>query len=452
MSKTLALIAALAIVSSTFMSIPVYAEDELSAEDIFNEEIFADELAAEDKVADEEAEKIFADDMAVDEIDDTEMFIDEIETNDKAASVTDSYSTAQKAAYDAITAACDEFLNSDKTIYTNYFKVIILDTALSKNDIDTIVKDIKESGSYPVLNSVGLNSTTGDKEVFDKIALATKPEYRTAEGRKAAKPVQKPTITSAEAGDGKVTIEWNAVNGAANYRVWKVINGSYIRVGDFTGTTATITGLTNGTECGFIVRANVNGTFTSYSENDIVYATPKASVHVNITSATAGDKKVTIKWDTVEGATSYRIWKYEGSTCTRVGDTQNTTIDVTGLTNGTEYGFIVRANVNGVYTSYSTDDIVYVTPKASAHVNITSATAGDKKVTIKWDAIDGATSYRIWRYTGNVCARIGDTTNTSMDITGLTNGTEYGFLVRANVNGTFTPYSTDDIVYVTPNN
>ena len=208
-SKTLAIIASLAIVSSSFMSLPVYAEDEPSAEDIFNEEIFADEPAAGES-SDEEIpdQDLFSEDMLVD---DTEIFIDEVVATADAASVTDSYSDAQKAAYDMITAACDEFLYSDKNISTIYFKSIILDTALSKDDIETIVSDIKKSGSYPVLNSVGLFSTTGDKEVFDKIFLATKPEYRTAAGRAGLK--KQFSITSQPA---DVTV---AVGGKATFTV-----------------------------------------------------------------------------------------------------------------------------------------------------------------------------------------------------------------------------------------
>lgn len=52
------------------------------------------------------------------------------------------------------------------------------------------------------------------------------------------------------------------------------LNGEYTKIGDTTGTTYTITGLTNGTEYGVYVIAYVNkwiGAGTSY----IVYATPE---------------------------------------------------------------------------------------------------------------------------------------------------------------------------------
>ena len=198
-SKTLAIIASLAIVSSSFMSLPVYAEDEPSAEDIFNEEIFADETAAGESLD----EEIAPDDMAGEEIDDTEIFIDEIVTNDKAASVTDSYSAAQKAAYDKITAACDEFLNSSVTLSTNAFKVITLDTTVSLSEIGTVVSNIKSSGSYPVLSRIGLYSSAGNA-TYDKVTLFTKEEYRTAEGREGARVqlsiTSQPASASVEAG------------------------------------------------------------------------------------------------------------------------------------------------------------------------------------------------------------------------------------------------------------
>lgn len=81
-------------------------------------------------------------------------------------------------------------------------------------------------------------------------------------------------ITSIEPGNASIRATWTAIPNATNYRVFTYLNGEYTKIGDTTGTTYTITGLTNGTEYGVYVIAYVNkwiGAGTSY----IVYATPE---------------------------------------------------------------------------------------------------------------------------------------------------------------------------------
>ncbi|MBQ7783054.1 MAG: hypothetical protein IJ368_03710, partial [Oscillospiraceae bacterium] len=92
------------------------------------------------------------------------------------------------------------------------------------------------------------------------------------------KPVEvtKPSITKAIAGDGTVALNWTAVDGAEKYAVYTYLDGKYTCVGSRTATGMYVTGLTNGTEYGFLVRAYVNGAWTSFNEDDIVYATPIA--------------------------------------------------------------------------------------------------------------------------------------------------------------------------------
>ncbi len=261
--------------------------------------------------------------------------------------------------------------------------------------------------------------------------------------------VLKPVVT-ATAGEEQVTLKWNALEDATNYRVFSYMNGKYAVLGETTATTYTASDLTAGTKYGFLVRAFVNGAWTAFSNSDVVYATPTAAaVTKPEVTATAGDGKVDISWNAVTGATNYNVYIYTTG-YKLLTTTTETSYTATGLTNGTKYGFLVRAFVNGAWTTFTTADNVYATPEA---VVVTkpelTATAGNGEVELEWNEVTGATSYNVFIYTTGY-KLLATVTDTSYTATSLTNGTEYGFLVRAYVNGAWTAFTTADNVYATP--
>lgn len=76
-------------------------------------------------------------------------------------------------------------------------------------------------------------------------------------------------------------------------------------------------------------------------------------------------------------------------------DGNTTSWTVTGLTNGTEYGFAVMAYVNDVWTGYS--ETVYES------AGLLEITTGDGYAFIDWDDLEGAEHYAIFlSYVGGV--------------------------------------------------
>ena len=108
----------------------------------------------------------------------------------------------------------------------------------------------------------------------------------------------------------------------------------------------------------------------------------------------------------------------------------------TGLLNGTPYFFVVTAeNGNGESgVSFEVSATPAATPPPAAP-SLTSATAGNTKVTLAWGAVTGATSYNVYRGTSSGVTKISGTKFTGVsspyDATGLTNGTPYFFVVTA---------------------
>ena len=267
--------------------------------------------------------------------------------------------------------------------------------------------------------------------------------------------VVKPKITKAEAQDGRVALNWTTVDGATNYAVYTYLNGKWTVAGYRTAAGMYVTGLTNGTKYGFAVKAYVNGAWTGITSSDIVYATPVGSAAVvkpKITKAQGQDGRVALNWTTVDGATNYAVYTYLNGKWTVAGYRTATGMYVTGLTNGTKYGFAVKAYVNGAWTGITSSDIVYATPVGSAAVKpvITKAQGQDGRVALNWTAVDGATNYAVYTYLNGKWSVAGYRTATGMYVTGLTNGTRYGFAVKAYVNGAWTSITSSDIVYAAP--
>ena len=265
-------------------------------------------------------------------------------------------------------------------------------------------------------------------------------------------PAPTPKITKAQGMDGKVALNWTAVDGATNYAVYTYLNGKWSVAGYRTATGMYVTGLTNGTTYGFAVKAYINGAWTGIASSDIVYATPFASVtKPKITKALGQDSRVALNWTSVSGATQYGVYYTVGGKWYNAGTATGTGMYVRNLTNGTKYGFAVKAYVNGAWTSISSSDIVYATPVGnSAKPVITKAQGQNGRVALNWTAVNGATNYAVYTYLNGKWSVAGYRTATGMYVTGLTNGVKYGFAVKAYVNGAWTNITSADIVYATP--
>ena len=262
--------------------------------------------------------------------------------------------------------------------------------------------------------------------------------------------VQKPQITGLIAGDRSMTVNWTSVDGASRYGVYYYINGKWTCAGYTSNLYMNVTGLTNGSRYGFAVKAYVNGAWTDVTSSDMVYASPEGADKPVITSAEAGDKSVKLTWDGVDTAEKYAVYYKLDGKWTCYGYTTDLAMNVTGLTNGSSYGFAVKAYVNGAWTGVASSDIVYVSPEGADKPVITSAEAGDKSVKLTWDGVDTAEKYAVYYKLDGKWTCYGYTTDLAMNVTGLTNGSSYGFAVKAYVNGAWTGVASSDIVYVSP--
>ena len=283
--------------------------------------------------------------------------------------------------------------------------------------------------------------------------------YKTATPAATAPSAPTALTVTAEA-DQSVSLSWGAPTtdgGSAltKYRV-NYSNGGpetlFLDNIDPTTTTATVTGLTNGTTYNFYVYAfnNAGGT-PSASIPATTTGTPATvpSAPQTLAVTSHGDGSVSLSW--VEPAstggsalTEYTIIYNDGSdhTFTRApGDVLNTTETVTGLTNGTTYTFTVYAvNAKGTSaasnTATGTPSTVPGPPTSPAVTAHTSSSVSLSWVAPANNGGSALTSYTIFYNSGGSDTQFvrasGDELNVTETVTGLAANTPYTFKIYAN--------------------
>jgi len=268
-----------------------------------------------------------------------------------------------------------------------------------------------------------------------------------------------PTGVSASPGNGSVTVSWTAPSNTGDsaivsYTVTTNPGNKKTHVAA-DKRSATVTGLTNGTQYTFTVHAtNEAG---NSPESSAVTATPTAdgsvpSAPTGVT-ATPGNGAATVAWTAPasnggSAITSYVVTSSPGGQTATVDDDERRAT-VTGLTNGTSYTFTVRAvNANGNGAASAASNAVVV--GAPGRPTDVRGTAGNGQVTVTWDAApnngSAITSSTVTASPGGRTATVNGA-GTSATVTGLTNGTAYTFTVRStNARGTGPASAASDAV------
>ena len=152
----------------------------------------------------------------------------------------------------------------------------------------------------------------------------------------------------------------------------------------------------------------------------------------------AASGKPMLTWNAVEGATSYRIYRStsKGSGYSLLGTTTATSYTNTGAKAGTTYYYRVKAcNDAGLspYSNIVSGKVKSVTPKPSAPVVKIGNSASSGKPMLTWNAVSGATSYKVYRATSQngTYSLLGTVTATSYTNTGAKAGVTYYYKVKA---------------------
>lgn len=183
-----------------------------------------------------------------------------------------------------------------------------------------------------------------------------------------------------------------------------------------------MTGLLPNTSHSYQIRVkNADGS-SSYSAIKTLRTTSKPPATVN---ATSSHTDVTLRWDSVSGATSYDVL-FDGTAYRTTGTSKT----ISGLKANTSYQYQVRSNNADGSSSYSPVRTVKTIPFAPTAYPSIRATVTTNTVTLSWGAVSGATEYELtfndW---------IGTVKSTSYKMTGLKEDTSYSYRIRARNEG-----------------
>ena len=258
-----------------------------------------------------------------------------------------------------------------------------------------------------------------------------------------------PTAVTGVAGDGQVSLSWTAPvsdGGSAISSYTATASPGGLTCQTTSGTSCTVTGLTNGTSYTFTVTAtNAIGTGAPSTSSPAVTPTGPASPPLNVRAFTQNDGTVLVVWDAPTSSGGSPILSYlatadPGSQTCTTATASTLNCFVGGLSLGVPHTFTVQAITsygNGAPSAPSPSVTPYAPPSAPTTV---FATGGDQSATVSWQAPTGDGGSPIIGYTVQVI-RGGFYAPTSFTcpggpvltctVTGLYNGIAYTFKVAA---------------------
>ena len=154
-----------------------------------------------------------------------------------------------------------------------------------------------------------------------------------------------------------VILKWEEVEDADKYTVYQFIDGKYKAIKTTAENTYTVKNLPTG-KYKFIVRYTVDGRISPISKCNSLNVNIKNSKPYPV--ATVKGNIATLKWQPVDNAEKYAIYLVKDGKAARLKETEKRAAAYV-LESGKEYQFVVRAYVDGKWTTMKTSDIVKVT-------------------------------------------------------------------------------------------
>lgn len=243
--------------------------------------------------------------------------------------------------------------------------------------------------------------------------------------------VDAPKITKvSNTGEG-INIEWNTVEKAGFYQVYrKQADGKWsilkkVKDNSFVDTTAE-----NGKEYTYTVRAGKGAVVSAYYAGETI----KCLSQVDFKSISNSKNGIVLSWEENNLGDGYRIYRKvnngKWSTYKKINSNVTTKLVDKNIKSGNTYSYRVRVTAESVLSSY---DYKGVQSKFLATPKLTNARNTINGVAFNWDNVKGATGYKVyrkadsdkkWRYIGFV------TENSYID-SNVQSGVCYRYTVKA---------------------
>ena len=154
---------------------------------------------------------------------------------------------------------------------------------------------------------------------------------------------------------------------------------------------------------------------------------------------------ITVGWEKVNGATKYSLYVRKNGKLEKVVDTKKTKVRINNPENNTTLEYVLKYTIGGVESgensAYTASIKVYYKPAVKA-------TSKNGAVILKWNKVEGAEKYRVYKYTGGKLVKVADTEANAVRLKNVTEGKTYKYAVKAYVDGKWTKVTKSDIVSV----
>lgn len=240
------------------------------------------------------------------------------------------------------------------------------------------------------------------------------------------------TLTSSAAG---VKITWGEVANAKKYSVFYKGKNGWVKMANVTGTSYTDSDVNYGRTYTYTVRCiKSDGSRYISAYNGSGWKHTHYLNTPGVTSVTSTSDGVKLSWSRVADAAKYRVFyrnKYGG--WTKLGDTASTSFTDSDVNLGRSYTYTVRCidSAGKAYTSsYNSNGWTHTYQLNIATPRIKTAETVSNGIKLSWNAVSGASRYRVFYKGKNGWTKLTDTSQTSCVDTEVTYGKAYTYTVR----------------------
>lgn len=362
-----------------------------------------------------------------------------------------------------------DYDSAGKTI-TYYATPTLIDCERSASGLTTTWEAVEGVTNYAVLRKIGNGNwlqqgvTSGTSYLDSTLPSGTKAYYTVrcvaldgatslsaynATGVGETSFMDQPVMYEAENDDGYVYVSWDEVDKASYYNVYRrtgAASGAWMQVESATPYTYYEDhSVKNGGTYYYTASASdENGDPMSEFDTTGVGTTYFNKPALTGIENVVGGVKVT--WKAVDGIGTYQIYRRTGNAgWSTYATATGTSFTDTGVTSNGHYWYTVSC-LSGISEvsawDYNGLDITY-----HPAPTMTGLTVNNGSISISWAAVDGISTYKVYRKVGTgKWAAVTDVNGLSYKDTAITSGTKYAYTVRCVQNGSVvSDYDTNGV-------
>ena len=309
-------------------------------------------------------------------------------------------------------AIATQYVNTINGIVNKKIKVTapeITKTKISNGYISISWNGTFDAESYDVIKNGTVIATTSklifkDADVFSGESYKYKIRANCKNGNRYTSKAEfvyylgTPVLKSATTIQNGVLVNWNEVNSAEEYIVYrKTSDSSWVKLGKTKKLSFVDNTAKSGTKYFYTVVAysgDTKSTFDTCGVSAYYLATPK------LASVTNKNGSVVVNWGSVKGAKGYNVYRKTSKSgkWKKVTSTTDTKYTDKNVKSGSNYFYTIRAYNGKNMSSYVTNGIA---TKYLSVPKLTKVVSKSKGVSVTYGKVAGATDYVVYRKTGN---------------------------------------------------